>query len=453
VKVHQGNPALAPCNIVLRGARAWMKISELTKTLETDSMKRALTLTALASACSASMAQSVPNNVTMYGVLDAGVQSVSGYAGGTNTSLVSGVMDGSRWGLRGSEDLGGGYRALFTLESRLEINNGSGSNRPPSGLQAPDRLSQAALLGLPGALQPAVDGVVRNLATGGLGVNLPNRFWDRQAYIGLVTPFGALLAGRQYTPGYEVSAAFDTMQTQSSLAAGQVAAFPGATEIRVSNALQYRIQLAGVTAGAMYGFSETAGNSAANRFYGGMGQYKGGMFSVGVGYNQNYNELGQKSLETVVLGATVNVGPGTLSGQYTTFKDDNPRNLSTIAASLTPAVGAAAATLVQNAFINGFKQDGVLAHIGYRMTAGANTFYIAYSQFDDKTSSNADTASYGVAYTYSLSKRTDLNAALTHFDNSGLGQAAPGQAGFVGGVTRSAGTDADSIAVGVRHRF
>ena len=66
---------------------------------------------------------------------------------------------------------------------------------------------------------------------------------------------------------------------------------------------------------------------------------------------------------------------------------------------------------------------------------------------------NADVASYGVAYTYALSKRTDLNAVLTHFDNKNLAQAAPGQAGFLGGVTATAGKDADSLAFGIRHRF
>lgn len=416
-------------------------------------MKSAFVATALTAASCACLAQTVPNSVTMYGILDAGVQNVSGYRGGSNTSLVSGIMDGSRWGLRGSEDLGGGYRALFLAESRIEVNNGSGSNRPPSGLQVPDRLSQAALMGLPAALQPAVSNVSNSLASGGLGVNLPGRFWDRQIYVGLVTPFGAVLAGRQYTPGYEVSATFDTMQTQSSLAAGQAAAFPGATEIRISNSVQYRIQLGGLSASAMYGFTDLANNQSANQFYGGMGMYKGSWFSAGVGFNQSYNELGQKSLKSAVAGATVDVGPGKLFGQYTTFKDDNPRNLSTIAAQVAPSTGAAAAVLVQNAFINGFKQDGLLMHVGYKMEIGPNTFYVAYSDFNDKTSFDADTTSYGVAYSYALSKRTDLNAVYTHFDNTGLGQAAPGQAGFIGGVTKSAGTDANSVAVGIRHRF
>jgi predicted porin len=58
-----------------------------------------------------------------------------------------------------------------------------------------------------------------------------------------------------------------------------------------------------------------------------------------------------------------------------------------------------------------------------------------------------------VAYTYALSKRTDINAVLTHFDNKNLAQAAPGQAGFLGGFTASPGTDSNSIALGIRHRF
>ena len=118
-----------------------------------------------------------------------------------------------------------------------------------------------------------------------------------------------------------------------------------------------------------------------------------------------------------------------------------------------PGAGPAAAALVADAFNNALRQDAQFAHIGYKMTTGANTFYVAYTAVNDKRASNADVATYGVAYTYSLSKRTDLNAVLTHFDNKNLAQAAPGQAGFLGGVTKSAGTDANSLAFGIRHRF
>lgn len=204
-------------------------------------MKQALTLSLLAAASSVSMAQAPASTVTLYGIMDAGLTYTTGLAN-NKTQLVSGIMEGSRFGLRGNEDIGGGYRALFVMEHRAEINNGTTGSRPPSGSQVPDRLNQAALLGLPGALQPAVSGVAAGIG-GTLGVNLGGAFWDRQAYVGLVTPFGAVLAGRQYTPAYETFAAFDTLGTQSSLSAGQVASIPSSVTIRANNALQYRIVL------------------------------------------------------------------------------------------------------------------------------------------------------------------------------------------------------------------
>lgn len=417
-------------------------------------MKKAfLALTALAAACGAAVAQTTPPPVTIYGLLDAGFVHTTGVT--NKNQLVSGIMEGSRFGLRGNEDIGGGYRAIFTLEHRLELNTGAMTNRPPSGAQTPDRLSQAALLGLPGALQPAVSGVAANIGQT-LGVNLPGRFWDRQAFVGLVTPFGAILAGRQYTPAYEMSATFDTLGTQSSLSAGQVASVPSSIDIRVSNAVQYRIVLGGLTAAAMYSFGDPAtvvGNSKANRFGGAMVMYKTGPYAVGLGYNQRNNDVGQKSLTSTVIGASAGIGPGTLSAMYAAIEDDNPSGVSTIAGSLTPLVGAAGAALVQGAFTEALKQDGALMHIGYKMPIGGNTLYVAYSAFNDKRSPNADVASYGVAYTYALSKRTDINAVFTHFDNKNLAQAAPGQAGFLGGFTTSAGKDANNVALGIRHRF
>ena len=103
-------------------------------------MKKLLTLSALACACGAASAQS-ESSVTLYGSVDAGISRVSGAKGGTDTKLVSGVMDGSRWGLRGNEEIGNGFRGIFTLESRLEVNNGTISNRPastaPTGVTRP----------------------------------------------------------------------------------------------------------------------------------------------------------------------------------------------------------------------------------------------------------------------------------------------------------------------------
>ena len=423
-----------------------------------------LTLVAAASmgllSGTAVMAQST---VTLYGLVDAGYNRVSGLRQGTVNTIASGIMEGSRFGLRGTEDLGGGYKAIFVLENRLEADTGAISNRPNSGGQVPDRvnatvLSTLAANGIPGAtplgggatVALAVAGLSNGLGNSAFGVNLAGNLFDRQSYVGVITPVGAITAGRQYTPGYLVSANFDASQTQSSLAAGQVASLPAAFDIRLSNTLQYGIQTGGVTAALMYGAGEVAGNSSASRFLGAMAMYKTPAFAVGLGYNTKKNERGEKSLTNAVVGANVTIGPGALYGMYATIKDDNPSGLSPLFASnpvgpLTPAF--------QNAYNIAFRQDAQLFHIGYRMTIGVHTIVTAFNRLDDKRAVNADTDSYGVTYSYALSKRTDLNAVLTRFNNKGQGQAAPGGNGFLGGVTSAAGVDSTNIALGIRHRF
>jgi predicted porin len=478
-------------------------------------------LIALAALALTSVTASAQSSVTVSGILDAGVSYTTGYAGGTKRQVVSGIMDGSRLIFRGNEDIGGGYRALFMLENRIEVDTGSNSNSPPSGAQLPDRFTQRALVfnALPQfALPAAVPGVVATgvLATANsqfnpvllpgapdnsglqavvrgvgaqvgqtLGVNVGNaRFWDRQAYVGLVTPFGAVLAGRQYTPAYELNAEFDTLQTQSSLAAGQVAAVPGVIDIRQSNAVQFRIVKDGITAGLMVAAGE--GSAAQGRFYGGQLVYRGSDFSVGVGYNTRDNEAGRKSLTTETFGASMNLGPGKLSFLYNSVKDQNPSGLgaalagfaggvtsvrnglqSGIAASLNanpltaPLAGLVSTTIagqidvasLTNQYTDLFRQDSSVWSVGYKFVTGPHTIYTAFNRYDDKSRFNADTDSYGAVYTYAFSKRTDVNVVLTQFKNKGLGQAAPGQAGFLGGFTRAAGVDSRNLAVGLRHRF
>ena len=95
-------------------------------------MKKILLAAAIASLFSVTAyAQS---SVTLYGVLDEGVQFSSNTKNVVNGVNVGGrqvVLDstsgeqGSRWGLKGAEDLGGGLMAVFTLESGINLNTGA----------------------------------------------------------------------------------------------------------------------------------------------------------------------------------------------------------------------------------------------------------------------------------------------------------------------------------------
>ena len=412
--------------------------------------KLTLVATAVMGLLSASgaMAQST---VTLYGLVDAGYNHVSGLKNGSFNGIASGIMEGSRFGLRGTEDLGGGYKAIFTLENRLELDTGSVTNRPNSGNQLPDRIGTTVNANLPAGLSGTplalgtISAINTAIGTNAFGVNLAGNLFDRQAFAGLITPFGAFTLGRQYTPAYLTSAAFDASGTQSSLAIGQVASLPAAFDIRLSNTLQYGIKTGGITATLMYGAGEVPGNSSAGRFLGAMAMYTGDGFAVGYGHNEKKNERGEKSLHNDVFGANVTIGPGTLYGQYVTIKDDNPSGLSPFFVTAGP--------VFQGAYNAAFRQDARLMHIGYKFITGPHTIVTAYNRLDDKRAVNADTDSYGATYTYALSKRTNLNAVLTRFNNKGQGQVAPGGAGFLGGVTASPGTDSTNVAFGIRHTF
>lgn len=407
---------------------------------------------ALASAlCCASLAHAQTGpGVTLYGLADVGITSTSGLKAGTVTQVASGIMEGSRWGMKGSEDLGGGYKAIFTLEARVELDTGSNKSTPITAPQLSDRFSQAALL-IPGyaffpvATQTALQGGVNQvdaLLASQWGVNVPGAQFDRQSYVGLVTPFGGFLGGRMYTPAFETNSLYDIMETQSGLSAGQIVAFPAVLEIRKSNALQYRFVKDGISGALMYALGEQTSGNSNKRMLGLNANYKTGVFSVGFGYNTANDEFGQKSLTTSVLGASMNIGEDKLSAMAIKITDDHPTDMSLIT-NLT----------LQSAFTNAFIQDGLLLHVGYRHVTGPHTMSVAYTTYDDKRPANADVSSYGAAYTYALSKRTDLNAVFVHYDNKGGAQVAPGGNGYIGGVTASAGTDSNAIQLGIRHRF
>ena len=150
----------------------------------------------------ATMTAQAQSSVTLYGLVDGGYNRVSGLRQGTTNTIASGIMEGTRFGMRGSEDLGGGYKGIFTLESRVEVDTGAVSNRPNSGLQLPDRVGNSVLASTAGlplsvAVRSGVVSSVNNtLASSAFGVNLAGNLFDRQAYGGLITPFGAFtLAG------------------------------------------------------------------------------------------------------------------------------------------------------------------------------------------------------------------------------------------------------------------
>src|SRR3546814_20283597 len=90
-----------------------------------------LTLLAVALAAGFAGVAQAETSVTLYGLIDAGIgyNQVKGANGdkASRIGAVDGVNSGSRFGLRGTEDLGDGLKALFTLEGGFSPNNGESS--------------------------------------------------------------------------------------------------------------------------------------------------------------------------------------------------------------------------------------------------------------------------------------------------------------------------------------
>ena len=95
-------------------------------------MKR-ITLSLAVAGLGLAGAASAETSVTLYGIADVSMRYVNTSSGstgqdGSRISMENGAISNSRWGLRGSEDLGDGNRAFFRLEQGFNVQNGNSSS-------------------------------------------------------------------------------------------------------------------------------------------------------------------------------------------------------------------------------------------------------------------------------------------------------------------------------------
>ena len=461
-------------------------------------MRKSLLTVALACAFPVAYAQS---SVTLYGIVDVGIESLD--VGSVDaTRLQSGMSAGSRWGIRGSEDLRPGWRALFTLESRFEADTGSMTNNgalywcrandapatAPTVCPGVTFVTTPPAVQVPPAAQPTVVGgsnAVNNALLQAITtVNAVGALFDRQAWGGLVTPVGGFFFGRQYTPGYEILNKYNAIGDQTALQFGQGFSNPA---IRANNAAQYRIELSGFAASLMYGFggSETLRNERATSpqsgddFMGANLQYNAANWGVGMGWNRNNvvpfntgtNPQKRKGLEMFNVGGFVGFGPVRLYAQYLKRENENPilrpediQNIVVSTGGSLAAINAILGGLQINSFdmdtMRGLAgpTDSVAYHAGISWRLGNGTLYGVYNYGKDDGRSawatqDAKASHYGVAYFYDFSRRTQLYAAAAFVDNSDQSRVSPSAAGYATGWTTGAGEDARSLQLGMRHSF
>ncbi|ABE36469.1 gram-negative porin family protein [Paraburkholderia xenovorans LB400] len=172
------------------------------------------------------------SSITLYGVIDDGINYVTNENGHSAWQMASTVMQGERIGFRGVEDLGGGVKAIFTLEDGFDVNSG-------------------------GLLQG-------------------KRLFGRQAFVGLSSDVGTITLGRQYDP------TVDYVQPLSNNAFyASYGGHPGDNDnlqdnFRINNAVKFKsATYHGASFEAMYAFSNAAGAFSGNSAW-----------SLGTGYSQ-----------------------------------------------------------------------------------------------------------------------------------------------------------------------
>ncbi|SDE15079.1 porin [Paraburkholderia lycopersici] len=384
---------------------------------------------ALLAAAGAAHAQS---SVTLYGVIDESVQWAHNTmdANGKNANqvgLAGGNLSGNRWGLKGSEDLGGGLKAIFQLENGFDINSGA-------------------------------------LGQGG-------KMFGRQALVGLShDQFGTLTLGRQYDPLVDM-----VQPLTADNYFGSTFATPGDVDnndnsSRTNNAIKYVSPvLQGFQFEGMYALGGVAGATGSGQSWGAAGTYGIGSFNIAAGYfrmdngstlasrtdskgnigwssgatsdavfdNQiNAAYASAKSIGTASVAAQYVLGSFTLGARYSNvqFKSDG---YSTFASTQRYNVAAG--------FLGYQLNPALLLGLGYTYTHGSGDTSNTYHQ----VSVGAD---------YNLSKRTDLYGVAAYQHASGTQRNSDGSTSDAGAAIgsysfNSASSSQTLVSVGIRHKF
>lgn len=366
-------------------------------------------------ACAATFAAAAPTgaqNLQLYGTLDASVGSLRS-GNGRITGLSSGVMSASQWGVRGSEDLGGGLRASFTLESGLEVDTGA----------------LKSFAGNPATATPTLPNGVS--ATG----------FNRRSTVGLASQrYGGLLVGRDYAPVFYAAGAVDAMNLGMWGNLQQLLQLVGGSErwARASNAVFYTTPTWGsLTTRAFYSFGSEAGGGPgglprdANRMVGASAIWQHDSLTLTVSHQRL--QVAQTSgspaaftgatitREDTLVGARYTHGGYNVAGGY--FKVGQPNSANA-------------------AWLGGSGQWGV-------HTVKAQ---VTHMRQDGPAGAARTGTAFGIGYVYALSKRTSLYSSYGRVGNGRTGTF--GLAASDTSVAGSApGASVRALSAGVRHIF
>jgi predicted porin len=207
------------------------------------------------------------SSVTLYGLVDTTVRYLTN-ANSNNDGQVAmgeGVETPSRFGLKGTEDLGGGTSAIFKLENQFQLWSGKLDNSS-------------------------------------------NQLFQRNAYVGLSnTQYGTLTLGRQQTPFFDMMGNIYDPLTVADFWQDSWAYNPVGPFLFTNSSIKYQNDFAGLHVEGMYGFGGVPGSTGENSMYGLTASYTLGPIQAMAGWQQN--DVSGKKFNIGNLGLVYTVTP------------------------------------------------------------------------------------------------------------------------------------------------
>jgi predicted porin len=352
-------------------------------------MKKKFPALAMLALCSgAALAQS---NVTFYGVMDLGVSVDRGGLAGPSTRVTSGMATQSRWGFKGSEELGDGLAAFFVIEGGIHADNGTSTQN--------------------------------------------NTLFGRNTAVGLRGGFGAVSLGLQDTPLFTtLNVVVDPLR--NGIIRSNNLMSP--TGFRTGNSILFKSKdFSGFSGDLMYVTGEVAGDAAAQRAVGGSFGYTKGPLNARLAFHVRNNDTAlvktNENARNLLLGANYDFGPAKGFFGYGVNKGLNSSPLNNTSAVFSSAIPVAST-------------DSADLLLGVSVPFGSSTVVASYVRKDDKTVRNQDAQQLGAAYVYAFSKRTDVYTSYALIRNRN-------GASYTEGNSEEPGTGNRQFTAGLRHRF
>jgi predicted porin len=338
-------------------------------------------------------------NVQLYGLIDNGIEVINHANNAGNTLLRMPSITGSlpsRFGLRGSEDLGGGAKALFVLESGFAPDSGS--------------------------------------------LNYGGRLFGRQAYVGMSSDYGTLYLGRQYTMTFYALGEADILGPNIYAMSNLDPYLPNA---RSDNSLGYLGKAGPFSYGASYSFGRDVGSSGGPQAT----NCPGELASDAQACRQATAMLKYDAARWGLAASWDNLhgGPNAAFGLVSSNFRDVRKTISGYARIGGWKLGAGWLGR-QNTSAASFKSNLYFVGAVYPLTP-AWQFDSQLGYLDVKDSGN-DSALLALRMSYLFSKRTTAYVTTGYIRNKGAAAISVSSGGTVGAGQNQAG-----MMLGVRHVF